>query len=66
VIDVSVLRLLLLCITGWRDLTTVVTPDTLLRWHRQPMGQSVIEWNAARVQRRDRLGGVIHEYSTAA
>jgi len=32
----------------------------------QPMDQAVIEWNDARVQRRDRLGGVIHEYATAA
>ena len=32
----------------------------------QPMGQAVIEGNDPRVQRRDRLGGVIHEYATAA
>jgi hypothetical protein len=31
----------------------------------QPRGQAVIAWNDARVQRRDRLGGVIHEYAAA-
>ena len=32
----------------------------------QPMDQAVIAWNDGRVQRRDRLGGVIHEYAAAA
>jgi transposase InsO family protein len=32
----------------------------------QLMGQTIIEWKNARVHRRDRLGGVIHEYATAA
>jgi transposase InsO family protein len=105
-IDVSVLRLLLLCITGWldrrerealaylvdenrllrrqlggrrlrftdddrrrlamrahrlgraalRDLATVVTPDTLLRWHRQLVAR---KWTYAKTQSRRR--GVLAE-----
>jgi hypothetical protein len=32
----------------------------------QPMHRTVSEWTSARVQRRDRLGGLIHEYTVAA
>jgi putative transposase len=32
----------------------------------KPMPPAVPDWSGARVQRRDRLGGVIHEYSLAA
>jgi transposase InsO family protein len=106
VIDVSVLRFLLLCITGWldrrerdalaylieenrllrrqlggrrlrftdddrrrlamrahrlgraalRDLKTVVTPDTLLRWHRQLVAR---KWTYSKTQSRRR--GVLAE-----
>ena len=32
----------------------------------QPTRTEVLEWSGARVQRRERLGGVIHEYAIAA
>jgi hypothetical protein len=32
----------------------------------RPVRPSVSEWSSACVQRRDRLGGVIHEYVVAA
>ena len=32
----------------------------------QPRHRTVSEWTSARVQRRDRLGGLIHEYTVAA
>jgi putative transposase len=38
----------------WRSF--IIIPGTLLRWHRARL----------RVRRRDRLGGVVHEYVLAA
>ena len=32
----------------------------------RPPFVSAAEWGEARVQRRDRLGGVVHEYALAA
>jgi hypothetical protein len=40
-----------------RPMLTIVPPAALVRWHRQTGGQ---------VQRRDRLGGLIHEDTVAA
>jgi hypothetical protein len=46
----------------------IVTPATVLRWHRRshPRRAGHPDWSGARIKRRDRLGGVIHEYGLAA
>jgi putative transposase len=44
-----------------RRLRLLVRPDTILRWHREPTNIDQLK-----VRRRDRLGGVIHEYSQVA
>jgi putative transposase len=54
-------------------LSIFVDHDNTHRPHRalrlmppKPMRRTVIDWSGTRVQRRDRLGGVIHEYGLAA
>jgi len=50
----------------------LVTPGTILRWHRdiaaplRRLPDNVTDLDLFRVQRRDRAGGVIHEYRLVA
>jgi hypothetical protein len=64
--------------TGWRTALVIVKPETVIAWHRRIercvsrhlTGRPAVAAASAsvhsRILRRDRLGGVVHEYALAA
>ena len=51
------------------EMRLIVTPGTIMRWQAaplRPLPDGVTDLDHFRVQRRDRTGGVIHEYRLVA